>query len=66
MRFRHWIIFATTLALSGCAPLESPLGRVLLLVGLPAVLIGAILWLMRGRGGGPRGPVSPDHDREED
>lgn len=64
MNSRAWIVLATALMLSGCAPLESPLGRVLLLVGLPALIIGVILWVMRGRGGGPKGPVHPDHDRD--
>jgi hypothetical protein len=63
---RSWLIIAMALGLSGCAPLESPLGRVLLLVVVPALIIGAILWFMRGRRGGPRGPVYPDHDRDED
>lgn len=66
MNSRIWVIVATGLALSGCAPLESALGRVLLLVVVPALIIGGILWLIRGRSGGPRGPVHPDHDRNED
>lgn len=66
MNARIWVAAAMALMLSGCAPLESPLGRVLLLVGLPALIIGGILWLMRGRGGGPKGSVHPDHDRDKD
>ena len=66
MTVRISMVLAAALMLSGCAPLDSPFGRVFLLVGLPALIIGGILWFMRGRGGGPRGPVYPDHDKDKD
>lgn len=59
------LIGGLALSLAGCAPLESGLGRVLLLVVVPAAIVGALLWFMRGRDDGPKGPVHPDDDREE-
>jgi len=64
MKTKHWIVVGPALFLSGCAPLESGLGRVLLLVALPAAVIGGILWLLRGPGGGSRGTEHPDNERD--
>lgn len=58
------ILFAS-LFLTGCEALKSPGGRVTLLVLVPAVLIFAVLWLLRRRGADRshgRGPRYPDYD----
>jgi hypothetical protein len=56
------------IVLSGCSGLQSPGGRVVWLVLIPAVLVAAALYLLRrgatGPGGG-RGPRHPDYDERE-
>lgn len=63
---KGWAAAAAALALSGCAALETPGGRVALLVLLPALVIGLLLWrLARPRPGrNDRDPRRPDYDDE--
>lgn len=54
-----------SVSLTGCNALQSPGGRVVLLVLVPAALIFGVLWLLRRRRAGRtpgRGPRYPDYD----
>lgn len=59
------IILSASVLLSGCEALQSPGGRVVLLVFVPAAFIFGALWLLRRRDTGKthgRGPRYPDYD----
>ena len=65
---KGWMMAAVAgSVLSGCSALDSPGGRVTLLVLLPALVIGVLLWrLARPRPGrDPRDPRRPDYDDED-
>ena len=64
---RAWAAAAAALALTGCAALDSPGGRVTLLVLLPALAIGVLIWrLARPRPGrSERDPRRPDYDDDD-
>lgn len=61
---------ALPLWLAGCEALQSSGGRISLLVIVPFVFIGLLLWAVRGRAGrgrvGKRGKGFPDYDDRDE